>query len=101
MRFDHNEIPISREVPAAGTAEFHAWACALGHELARAGAGPVEGHLRALARRARELNVAAVSAGVLVDRHSPEVARARAFSRVTLALSALTPSRAVALAAVS
>ena len=51
-----------------------------------AASSSVESHLRALARRARELGVAPVLAGVLADRHAPEVVRARAFSRIVAAL---------------
>jgi hypothetical protein len=88
---------VARTVPVAGTAEFHEWASSVGIQLARAGTPSVEGHLRSLARRARELHVAAVSASVLADREAPEVARARAFSRVVVALGTLTPSTSAAL----
>jgi GTP-sensing pleiotropic transcriptional regulator CodY len=83
---------VTLAVPTAGTSEFQAWASALGAELARG----VEGHLRALARRARELHVAVVPASVLADRHAPEVVRARAFSRVVVALGTLTSAGTIA-----
>ena len=95
MRFNHTEIPVSREVPAAGTGEFHAWVTDLGILIDRCGAHSVDGHLRALARRARELQVAAVSASVLDDRQAPDVVRARAFSRVVAALGSLAPASAL------
>ena len=87
---------IALTVPTPGTAEFHAWASALGNELARGGAQSVEVYLRALARRARELHIAAVSASVLADRNAPEVVRARAFSRVVVALGTFTPAGTIA-----
>ena len=87
---------VTLAVPTAGTPEFQAWASALGTELARDGAQSVEGHLRALARRARELNIAVVPASVLADRHAPEVVRARAFARVVVALGTLTSAGAIA-----
>jgi hypothetical protein len=87
---------VALAVPAAGTSEFQAWASAVGAEVARGGAQSVEGHLRALARRARELHVAVVPASVLADRHAPEVVRARAFSRVVVALGTLTSAGTIA-----
>jgi hypothetical protein len=94
-------MPVPRTVPEAGTARFHAWATELGILIDRGGAHSVDGHLRALARRARELQVAAVSASVLDDRQAPDVVRARAFSRVVAALGALAPATALRLDAIA
>ena len=95
----HDDFIQPQTVPPAGTTEFHVWAAALGIQIANGETGRVEGQLKALVRRARELNVAAVPASVLADRRAPEVARARAFSRVVAALSALTPVRVAELGA--
>jgi hypothetical protein len=94
-------MPIPRDVPEAGTARFHAWATELGILIDRGGAHSVDGHLRALARRARELQVAAVSASVLDDSREPDVVRARAYSRVVAELGALTPATTVRLDAIA
>jgi hypothetical protein len=79
-------------MPAPATAEFRVWATALGHQLAESGARPVERQLKMLARLARQNQVASVSSSVLGDRSQPEVARARAFSRVVTALVELAPA---------
>ena len=101
MRFHHASTPVTRDIPEAGTARFHAWATELGILIDRGGAHSVDGHLRALARRARELQVAAVSASVLDDRRAPDVVRARAFSRVVAAIGALAPVGALRLDAIA
>ena len=90
---------IARTVPAPGTADFHLWAAAVGYQLDHAGVNSVESHLRALARRARQLGVATVLAGVLTDRHAPEVVRARAFARIAGALGSFTTTSDIARAA--
>jgi len=97
MRIHHTSAPVPRDVPEAGTARFHAWATELGVLIDRGGAHSVDGHLWVLARRARELQVATVSAGVLADRRAPDVVRARAFSRVVAAIGALTPATMIRL----
>jgi hypothetical protein len=97
MRIHHTSVPVPRDVPAAGTARFHAWATELGVLIDRGGTHSVDGHLRALAQRARELQVAAVSTSVLADRRAADVVRARAFSRVVAAIGALTPATTVRL----
>lgn len=101
MRVHHTSTAVPRDVPAAGTARFHAWATEVGILIDRCGAHSVDGHLLALARRARELQVAAVSASVLADRVAPDVVRARAFLRVVAAIGALMPATTVRLAAIA
>ena len=92
---------FSGAIPPVGTAEFNEWAAALGRQLVQRGIPSVDGQVRALARRARELHVAGVWSGVLVDRKEPEVVRLRAFSRVVTELGALTPARQAELAAIA
>jgi hypothetical protein len=86
-----NNHDVTNGVPTVGTAEFGDWATDVGHQFAARGGRAVERQLVALAQLARRHGVAAVSGSVLANSREPEVARARAFSRVVTALVNLTP----------
>lgn len=94
----HPATRLARTVPPAGTPEFHSWAADLGVCIDRDGFRCVAGPVDALARQARDLHLETVAASVLADADAPDVARARAFSRVVAALGALQPATGVAAA---
>ena len=101
VNINHPTPLLSRKIPTSGVADFRTWAAELGERIDRDGVHGVDGLLRVLGQRASELQVEVVAAGVLADGDAPDVARARAFSRVVGALLALTPSSTVGIAAVA
>jgi hypothetical protein len=68
---------------------FHSWTRWLGEELADDRVASVELHLGALARAGRQAQVKPASCAVLADPGQPDIARARAFSKVVSALTAV------------
>jgi hypothetical protein len=74
-------------VPVAGTDDFRQWSEWIGRRLAESGPSGIEPHLAAFARVALDLGVERVHAHVVADRDMPQLARARAFFKVAMALN--------------